>query len=493
MPALSFQIPPGISPRDKEALLSHVGLCSGPSSDAFPDLTFRTIEGETFTVRSEGTESCHLLAPWGVAGKGRVLLKSATLSPDFSPYSLLVELARGKIHQVYSIVSDMGYRGLKIGNLAPKLIAEASDSLGKALCATSIMGCSTYSEEALQLCSEAADAYLDDYQSHLIALKTQGVGKVDTALSFTLRGRIPGPEQAAVLRQAFSGVSISIPWSRLQPAKGTWDWEPLDSALAWARSHGFSITIGPILTPDTQLIPTWLMDSKIEINSVAAHVARFIDQLLKRYMSLGFVGRFNIINSGNVAQVGELTEDEWLRLSWQALDAAKQVDATNEITMGIRQPWGEIMAKEARDHNPANYLDTLVRSVGNISSVEIEALTGSIAGATHRRDSLDYYRLPEIYYGISQKPIKMVLAIPSEPSEPDGSCQNDPASSQLQAKFMHRLGSIFAASPYVNEIRWHQTCDDDPGGVPGAGLFDAKGTPKPVLQSCIRLREEIIR
>ena len=494
MPAFCFHIPAGILPSDREALLTHVGLCSGPSADAFPELTFRAMEGENLTIRSESSESCHLVAPWVIGDKGRVLLKTATLSPDFSPYDLQLELARGKIHQIYSIVSDMGYRGLKIGNMAPELIEEATKSFGKALCSPSIMESAGHADSAIRLASQAADAYLADYQRHLVSLKTQGSGKVETVLSFTLRGRIPNPDQASVLRKAFSGVSICIPWSRLQSGKAQWNWEPLDSALAWARSHGFVITIGPILTPDPSLIPSWLTESKVDVNSIASHFSRYVDQLLKRYISLGFSGRFNIINSGNVAQVGELSEDEWLRLSWQALDSAKQVDGPNEITMGIRQPWGDIMAREARDHNPANYLDTLVRSVGNISSVEIEALTGSITGATHCRDFLDYYRLPEIFYGISQKPIRMVIALPSNKK-----CNSEESTSAVgfsqahQAAFMHRLGEIFAASPYVNEIRWHQTFDDDPGGVEGAGLFDDDGKPKPVVQSCIRLREQIIR
>lgn len=494
MPALSFQIPPGTKPGDKEALLDNVGVCSGPAADTFPELTIRRIDDTTLSIRSEGTESCHVLAPWGIQGKGRVLLKTATLLPENSPFSLLVELARGKIHQIYSIVSDMRYRGLKIRETAPRLVEEATIALGKALCAPTSDACAVHSLEAIQLSSEAGDAFLDDYQSHLTAIKTQGGAKLDTLMSFTLRGRIPSPDQADLLLKAFSGVSISIPWSRLQPARGEWDWDPLDSALAWARSHGFTVTLGPIFTPETDLLPHWVLDSGVDVNSVAAHVSRFVEQLLNRYMSLGFVGRFNIINSANVANVGEFTEDEWLRLTWQALDTAKQVDGSHEITMGIRQPWGEIMAKEARDHNPANYLETLVRSIGNISSVELEVLTGSITGATHRRDNLDYYRLLEIFFGVCQKPIKMVLAMPSRNDLEAGIVNTDSCFTEAgQAEFMRRLGGIFTASPYVNEFRWHQTFDDDPGGVPGAGLFGPSGAPKAILEECIRLREAIIR
>lgn len=494
MPSLCFQIPPGILPSEHQALLGQVGLCSGPSADAFPELTFRTIEGDTLTTRSEGSESCHLLAPWWIEGKGRVLLKTATLSPDFSPYALLIELARGKIHQIYSIVSNMRYHGLKIGEMARRLIDEATISFGNALCSLSTSECAAFANRSILLASQAADAYLDDYQNQLISVKTQGSGKVDTLLSFTLRGRIPNPDQTSLLRKAFSAVSICIPWGRLQIGKGNWNWEPLDSALAWARSHGFATTIGPILTPDTQLIPGWLLETKTDLNSVAAHISRFVDQLLRRYISLGFDGRFNIINSGNVAQVGEFSEDELLRLSWQALDAAKKVEGPNEITMGIRQPWGEIMASEARDHNPFNYLDTLIRSVGNISSVEIETLTGVITGSSHWRDFIDYYRLPEIYFGISQKPIKMVIAFPSsEMSDPNLMNSTNCFSGITQANFMERLGGIFAASLCVNEIRWHQTFDDDAGGISGGGLFDSSGRPKHVIEAFIRLRQDVIR
>lgn len=485
MPALSFLIPAGADGIARTALMENLALCSGPSGDAFPELTIRSLEGNILMARSEGTESCHVLAPWSIPGKGTVLLKSATLIAEYSPFRLLVELARGKIHQVSSIVSDMSYRGLRIGHEAPALISKANQSFAMALSASTDEEANNLAHESIRLSSEAAEAYLADYQAHLMGLKAQSAANTGTVFSFTLRGVLPNPDQTAILRSAFTGVSISLPWAKLQPAKGAINWEPLDSSLAWARSHGFSVTIGPILSPDAGLVPSWLSDSRQDVNQVAGHIARYVDQILKRYCGMGFNGRFNIINSGNVSHFGDFSEDEMLRLSWHALDAAKQVDCRNEITMGIRQPWGEIMGVEAREHNPANYLDTLVRSVGIISAIELETLSGSIVGSTHPKDMLDYHRLPELYYGISQKPMKVVLAFPANHS--DTFAVSKQSGDIAFDERVFRLGSIYAASPYVNEVRWHQIFDDDPGGVPGAGLFNIDGKPNRVLHSFVRL------
>jgi len=485
MPALSFLIPAGADSVARTALMENLGLCSGPSGDAFPELTFRSIDGNVLTARSEGTESCHVLAPWNIPDKGMVLLKSATLIAEYAPYRLLVELARGKIHQISSIVSDMSYRGLRVGHDAPALISKANHAFAMALCASSDEEANKLAHESIRLSSEAAEAYLADYQSHLMGLKAQSAANTSAVFSFTLRGILPNPDQAAILRTAFTGVSISLPWAKMQPAKGAINWEPLDSSLAWARSHGFFVTIGPILSSDAGLAPSWLSDSRQDVNQVAGHIARYVDQILKRYCGMGFNGRFNIINSGNVSHFGDFSEDEMLRLSWHALDAAKQVDCGNDITMGIRQPWGEIMGVEARDHNPANYLDTLVRSVGNISAIELETLSGKIVGSTYPRDMLDYHRLPELYFGLCQKQMKIVLAFPANDSDTFGETKHSGATPFDERVF--RLGSIYSASPYVNEVRWHQTFEDDPGGVPGAGLFAADGKPNRILNSFVRL------
>jgi hypothetical protein len=63
---------------------------------------------------------------------------------------------------------------------------------------------------------------------------------------------------------------------------------------------------------------------------------------------------------------------------------------------------------------------------------------------------------------------------------------------QSQSHFMSQMINIYAASPYVTEIRWHQTFDNDPGGVPGAGLFDSTGEPRPILKRCAELRNQLL-
>lgn len=495
MPALSFLLPSGMSAAAKSSLLGNCGLCSGPTGDGFPDITMRSIEEPLLLLKSDIPESCHMQAPWLIPGHGRILIKSATLIPATRPYSLLVELARGKLHQVSSIIYDMAYRGLKIGREAPHLVSLATDAFGKALCAENVNAASIHAVESIRLSCNAGNAYLDDYSAHLIPMKRQANRKIDTSLAFTLRGKIPNPSQTVALQHAFYAVGIAIPWKTLEPIRGTIDWTLLDTAVAWARSHGFRIHLGPLVIPENLLVPDWVHTLHLDVGQLAAHLARFIDQLIRRYKGMECVDRFSVIGSGNVAMLGDYSEDEWLRLSWQALDTARQVDSSLDVSLGIRQPWGEIMAGEARDHNPSNYLDTLVRSVSNISSIELEVLTGDLFGATHYRDMVDYHRLPENFFGIIQKPMRMVIGAPASSSSGDTGAggPEEGFTPGSQAEFMSRMLAIYTASPYVSEIRWHQTFDDDPGGIPGAGLFDSSGAPRPILARCAEIRSERLK
>ncbi len=493
MPALSFLLPSGLPSAAKSSLLGNCGLSSGPTADGFPDITYRSIEDTSLILKSDVPESCHMQAPWFIQEHGRILLKSATLLPRSRSYSLLVELARGKLHQIGSIICDMAYRGLKIGTEAPNLISLATDAFGEALCADNPTAASVHAVESIRLSCNAGLAYLNDYCAHLVPMKRHGGRKIDTNLAFTLRGNLPNPFQTAALQQAFNGVGIAIPWKTLEPVRGTMDWTALDSAVAWARSHGFRIHLGPLIVPENHLVPDWVLALRLDVGQIAAHLARFVDSLIRRYKPLECIDRFSVISSGNVAILGDYSEDEWLRLSWQALDAARQVDSSLEVSMGIRQPWGEIMAGEARDHNPSNYLDTLVRSVSNISSIDMEVLTGDIVGATHYRDMVDYHRLPEQFFGIIQKPMRMNIAMPAiATGESAIGSPSEGFTPQSQSHFMSQMINIYAASPYVTEIRWHQTFDNDPGGVPGAGLFDSSGEPRPILERCAELRNQLL-
>src|SRR5579864_8458078 len=97
MGVMSFLLPAELSP---EAVRELERACVAGGPDCMPWPTEVRVESGLMTVRRGVEESGSLLVPWNVNGAGRLLSSTATLIEREQPYHLLVELARGKVHQL---------------------------------------------------------------------------------------------------------------------------------------------------------------------------------------------------------------------------------------------------------------------------------------------------------------------------------------------------------------------------------------------------------
>src|SRR5207302_6983703 len=68
--------------------------------DQMPWPTQVQIDRNCLIVQRSVGESGHLAVPWSIEGAGRLMSTSATLMERSLPYHLLLELARGKVHQL---------------------------------------------------------------------------------------------------------------------------------------------------------------------------------------------------------------------------------------------------------------------------------------------------------------------------------------------------------------------------------------------------------
>ncbi len=64
-----------------------------------PYPTEATVEHHQLIVNRRADESGSLQVPWPIAPLGQFMTLSATLMERTTPYSLLIELARGKVNQ----------------------------------------------------------------------------------------------------------------------------------------------------------------------------------------------------------------------------------------------------------------------------------------------------------------------------------------------------------------------------------------------------------
>src|SRR5436853_1422936 len=129
MGSMVFQLPANVSP-ECEADLERACVAGGQDGMPFP--THVNLEPGLLFVERGINESGFLSVPWKVEGVGRLMLNSATLMERRHPYDLLLELSRGKIHQLRNQMSEWVGGGLILPDEVQKQIQAATHAFGKA-------------------------------------------------------------------------------------------------------------------------------------------------------------------------------------------------------------------------------------------------------------------------------------------------------------------------------------------------------------------------
>src|SRR5689334_22405858 len=111
MGVMSFLLPSGLS---AEALRELERACVAGGPDNMPWPTDARVQADRLVVSRSVEESGALAVPWDVNGAGRLMTSTATLMERPNPYSLPVEIARGKVNQLRCQAADWRAGGLAL-------------------------------------------------------------------------------------------------------------------------------------------------------------------------------------------------------------------------------------------------------------------------------------------------------------------------------------------------------------------------------------------
>src|SRR5262249_13961522 len=145
MGVMSFLLPSGLSTGARREL-ERCSIAGGP--DNMPTPTELTFAGGQMRTRRPVDESGYLVAPWPVEGVGLVMGTTATLMERARPYSLVIELARGKINQLRTQAADWRMGGLQVSNELHQAIQAATLAFGRAV--TNASGANPSAQETRQ-------------------------------------------------------------------------------------------------------------------------------------------------------------------------------------------------------------------------------------------------------------------------------------------------------------------------------------------------------
>lgn len=511
MGELSLLLPESLSPQIQRHL-SHAAFAVAYdlSLIPIPQPSRATFQDGRLTIYHNFNESGHVLVPWKVNEKACRVLESASLCSHFHPYRLLVELARGELHQLREFVEDWTGIGVQLPESFHHSLREATRLFIAALTADEHHRQDQLSAVVLEQCSHLSDQLVREFSQQILEARLQQQGRLHTRLSAQTKEPW-GPTQSFYL-QSCNAAHLAVSWRQVEPAEGRWCWETWDHVLAEALEAAVPITAGPLIDLSREALPEWLLVHQGDWPVLAALMCDYVESVIQRYRHA--IRRWIVISGFNLADPLGLEDDQRLRLAHRLLLAATHADPELEMGIRIAQPWGDYLSTQSSGLSPLVFVDDLLRSGLTLATLDLEIRFGPLPRASWPRDLLDLVRLLELYaiFGI---PLSVTLAVPAHgPLAPEtlASSQLPLTCLQLEspedpthpAEWGTALTSVALALPSVQAVTWESWRESAPpsfsscgkessAGSSFLGLLDGQNQPHPLWQRWCQLRSRYLQ
>jgi hypothetical protein len=495
MHTMSFRVPVGLTePIAKDLLRSSIA----GGHDRAPTVTRCQLIDDYLTLSREINESGPVYVPWEVSGAGRLITPTTTLMLRDRPYDLVVELARGKLNQVRNQYADWLSGGLTPCPDVEGHLARATPVFCEAIMQGQTAAGDRRADEALAAAFEAADALVVKYQDQVFRIRRQRQTKLDTALACRISSPPPpGLDDAFCL--SFNSACVPLTWRSIEPAESDYRWAEADAAVAWATDRNLRVFAGPLVDFSAGGLPEYVRHLANDPVTLRSLMCDYIETVVTRYR--GKVTRWLITTGANGPTGLPVSEEDLIRLTAMAADAAWQIDSNLQLTFGISRPWGDYLAGGGFEYSPFVYADTLLRAGLPFAGIDLEWYFGNDSRGTYCRDVLEASRLLDLF-GLLGVPLHVSLGYPSS-AKADPMVDADAATTNggywrdfslsAQAEWVDAFSGLAVCKSYVAAVTWDHLSDAEAHRLPNAGLVDARGAIKPAFDRLRALREDYLR
>jgi hypothetical protein len=458
MGQITFEVPPDL-PATLRTGLGRSWFAGG--YDGAPVPTTRKNNGDDqFTLNRDENEGGYLCVPWPDAAGIERVVTSSTLRLTDLPYNLLLELGRGSVNRVRTIVAALNSAGL---GLPPDLSAEIkriTQEFGKIVSGSK--SDTPFAIAVIDSAVVAADrctAALTDYR---LTTRKNAHGTLHTRLGCCLSKPLSALD-AELYTAVFNAVRIVPDWQTIEPNEGATDWTALDQLVDWAISADLDISIGPLVDLANGRLPTWLDSWHADLPNLAAFLTDFIGTIINRYKDR--VRTWHVFAGFNHADLFGLVEDDRLRLAARLLECTFELDPKADRVIALSQVWGDYLMNEDLTYSPLVFADTLMRAGLRPTALESELMGGTGPRSGERRDSLD---------AIHQFDLFDTLGLPQEVVTTGPNLV---------------LLNTALGNPSVRAVYWDTWSAADPcSRTPAYPLIDSQGRPTEAYDSLHRLR-----
>jgi hypothetical protein len=467
------------------------------SADGIPWECHAELDADELIIERDTRESGYLYFPWRVAGRGLVQLCSGSLMERPKAYNLPIELARGTLNRLRNQAWNWQQSGMIISPAFQEALAAATVTLAKAATTSaSAEEGQNEADEAIRLAVEAADALAAEYADQVLSIRRSQQATSSVLLGARLRAP-PTGEAAKNYLAAFNMAVAGIHWPDIEPKQGQFKWEAVDRVVTWAHENSLRVCMGPLLVMDKHLLPDWLfLDDGFE--EVQTSALKFIEALVKRYR--GKAHLWHVTARMNQDGAFAFSEEQRLRLVVEAVDRVRAGDSRTPMVVSFNQPWAEYISRKDQELTPSNFADTLVRGELGLAGVGLEIHYGYWPGGTLPRDAQEVSRQLDRWSQIGV-PLIVFLSAPSgmspdplarHPAQPLVDLRPGGVNPAWQQQLFTQLFPILLAKQNVQAIVFDPWTDNQPHELANAGLCDMGGHAKPVLQTIITARRELL-
>jgi hypothetical protein len=427
------------------------------------------------------------------------LVGTATLSERATPYVLAVELARGKLNDIRNQLADWMQMGLRSTVELEQALAKAQRAFVRAVTTTDdLETCAQAAQDSLQAASHAGDLLIEAYSSQILQSRLATTSKLPTDLGCVLDCNPQKLPASFEWSSTFNMSQVGVSWKQVAPSEGQYRWDELDAQLTWCRRNSRALEVGPLVEFRQGALPDWVWLWEGDCETIGGMVADFVQQAVLRYR--GRVPLWHVVHRPASGEILGLTEEEQIRITARAIQAAHQADPSAQLTIGIDRPWAEWMGSSHFQLGPLHLCDYLLRAELGLTGIAIEMAPGYSSPGSYMRDIFEFSKLLDLY-SLLNVPLHIWMAVPSadgpdELADPVVQIESaqwpDPIDENLQATWAAKWLVLAVAKPFVRSLTWLQAADALPHLYPHAGLLRADQAAKPLLAWLRMLRKETL-
>ncbi|PQO43389.1 hypothetical protein [Blastopirellula marina] len=466
--------------------------------DQVPRRTKVQHNGTVLLVEFEGDESVKLRIPWNVDDTQSYMLSTCSLRPRVQPYHLALEVARGVLSRLKSLVAVCDAADIHqteefyaaLGDAIDAFtIAATSDHYGE-VSQNAAFECIGHSALAFaELTPVYRDAAIDFIQEHA-PHRTFLYG-------VNIRNSHPSADASALLRPTFNTAVVTPVWKDCEPNEGRFDFDKVKEQIRWCRSQGMRVVGGPVANLDELNVPDWLYLWDGDFSNIYTFQMQFVETATRNLN--GMTDLWYCSSGINTTRDFHLSEEQQLRLLVGSIETMRRNDPQTPVLVSFDHPWGDYLSHSNRDLSPIHFAEEIVRANLGVTGVGVELNFNDCEGAIFPRDPFEVVRLLD-QWGMLGLPLFVTLTFPSSrrfDKRAARQISNNkspvfPISRRRQRQYVESLVPLILSHPQTQAVFWNQFTDATPHAYPNAGLFDRRDRPKSTLRSLREIRQHYL-